>query len=226
MVDVFRPGVFLPKFSFDPLFFAPHQFQNLIVLVFVQPETMFGTAINLQIEEAIIKLPERGRANRTFKFCRLTDNIKRTFVRLIAESLVFKLIQFGGRKPHSLATRTSFEFNAAIILRLKVNIAFWTFHCARILELIAQLQRCVHTPISSFQSSGPALMKSRIRNRAKCCRMTCGLPSQISTTCLYSGTMTCAFGFIARKVSAWARHCVSSPWMQTIFLMSPDSFST
>jgi hypothetical protein len=27
---------------------------------------------------------------------------------------------------------------------------------------------------------------------------------QISTTCLYSGTMTSAFGFIARKVSAWA----------------------
>jgi hypothetical protein len=27
---------------------------------------------------------------------------------------------------------------------------------------------------------------------------------QISTACLYSGTMTSAFGFIARKVSAWA----------------------
>jgi len=92
---------------------------------------MFWTAINLQIEEAIIKLPERNRANRTFKFCCLTDNIKRAFVRLIAESLVFKLIQFGGCKPHSLTTRTSFDFNAAIILRLKLNIASWTFHCGK-----------------------------------------------------------------------------------------------
>jgi len=55
MVDIFRPRIFRSKFSFDSFFFAAHQFQNLIVFVFVQPETMFRTAIKLQIKEAIIK---------------------------------------------------------------------------------------------------------------------------------------------------------------------------
>jgi len=47
MVDIICPRIFRSKFSFNARFFAAHQFQNLIVLVFVEPETMFGTAINL-----------------------------------------------------------------------------------------------------------------------------------------------------------------------------------
>ncbi|HEY4984082.1 MAG TPA: hypothetical protein VIJ24_03390, partial [Verrucomicrobiae bacterium] len=47
MVDVFRPRVFRPKFSFNSRFFTAHQFQNLIIFVFVQPETVFGAAIEL-----------------------------------------------------------------------------------------------------------------------------------------------------------------------------------
>lgn len=128
MVDVFRPRIFRPKFSFDPRFLAAHQFQNLIVLVFVQPETMIRAAIELQVEEPIIELFERRGANRTFQFGLLADEVKRAFVRLVVESLVFQFIQFGGREPHSLAIRTGLDFHAAIILGLKINVALWTFH--------------------------------------------------------------------------------------------------
>jgi hypothetical protein len=41
--------------------------------------------------------------------------------------------------------------------------------------------------------------------------------NQISTTCLYAGTMTSAFGFIARKVSACfvpTGQCENSPAFQ------------
>jgi len=128
MVDVFCPRIFRFKFSFNSRFFAPHQFQNLIVLVFVQPETMFRAAIELQIEEPIIEPFERCEANRTFKFCLVADEIKRTFVRLIIESFIFQFIQFGRREPHSLTIRTSLDFHTTIILGLKINIALWTFH--------------------------------------------------------------------------------------------------
>ncbi len=76
MVDVFCPRIFRSKFSFNSRFFALHQLQNLTVLVFVQPETMFRAAIKLQIEEPIIESFERCGANRTFKFCIVADEIK------------------------------------------------------------------------------------------------------------------------------------------------------
>jgi hypothetical protein len=47
MVDVICPRIFRSKFSFHTLFFVTHQFQNPVVLVFTEPETMFGTAIKL-----------------------------------------------------------------------------------------------------------------------------------------------------------------------------------
>jgi len=55
MVDVICPGIFRSKFPLNSRFFAAHQFQNLIVLVFIQPETVFRTAIKLQVEKAIVK---------------------------------------------------------------------------------------------------------------------------------------------------------------------------
>ena len=128
MVDVFRPRIFRSKFSFNPLFFTAHQLQNLIILVFIQPEAMFGAAIKLQVEEPIIKSLEWRSTNRTFQLRLVADEIKGAFVRLVAESFIFQFIQFSRREPNSLTIRTGFDFHAAIILGLKINAALRTFH--------------------------------------------------------------------------------------------------
>ena len=49
---------------------------------------------------------------------------------------------------------------------------------------------------------------------------------QTVADCLYSGTNTSAFGFIARSLSPKAIACSSSPWTTKIFLMSPVRAST
>ena len=78
---------------------------------------------------------------------------------------------------------------------------------------------------------GTLLTTSKIQEGRRAAVPNFGSPTrqpshQTSTTCWYSGTRTWALGFMARNVSAWARHESSSPWMQKILLNVPEVFST
>ncbi len=140
MIHAPRPRVFGPKLPFNPRFFTAHQFQNAIVFVFIQPESMVRTAIKFQVKETVIESLQRCGTNRTIEFCFVADNVQRPLVGFVGKRLVFQLIQFGGCQPHSLTTGTSFDFHAAIILCLQLNVALWTFHWIRILEPFANPQ--------------------------------------------------------------------------------------
>ena len=64
MIPALRPGILGPDCVFDSLLFTAHQFQNPVVLIFVEPKPMFSTEVEFQIEKPIIDgvASERGMA--------------------------------------------------------------------------------------------------------------------------------------------------------------------